>query len=111
MMQRRDFLRGILQTAAAGTALVKLATPAEAQALTVGQPVVLSHPLPTLFPNEACGAEVYIRRVDGKFQCIGICRQITTHVPLHEEVFYDGQVTLIPGLKRGELFFDGRVTA
>jgi hypothetical protein len=46
-MERRSFLRGLLAAVAGGEAVVKLATPSEVAALTVGKDTVIGQPTRT----------------------------------------------------------------
>ena len=107
LMGRRSFLRGTLVSVAAGTALVTLATAEETSQLVQG-PIVLGNigqhytPLPSL-----CSPEVYIR-VHDRFVCVGLIREITVHQQHPEIITWDGSVELVPGLKRGEVWFKGQ---
>jgi len=111
-MNRRTFLRGTLLSVAGSQALVRLATPAESEALIPQRALVLGHPQPELDPTTAFmdAPEVYMRRPqDGAFICIGICTKIEVHTPTFDSSSaWDGEVRLIPGLKRGKLFFEGQ---
>lgn len=107
MMQRRDFLRGVLLSASAGTALIQLASPAETAALVPSQPVVLGHPEPEFFyPSDS--PEVYVRRPNGGFVCVGLVTRLDVRQEIHREHSWTGEAILIPGLKEGQLFFEGR---
>lgn len=107
-MNRRRFITGILASATATTALVKLASPGEVAALTLGQEVIVKHPerqelyMPTQLP------EIYARRPDGTFVCIGICTSIDVRAHI-EDISWSGQAILTPGIKSGQLFFEGRL--
>ena len=72
-MNRRDFIRGTVigTTAAAATALVQLATPEEAEALAIKDPVIL----PPTEPSKVIpppGEFVYVRDNKGNYLSIGI---------------------------------------
>jgi hypothetical protein len=75
-MDRRDFLRGTIlaTTAAASTALVKLASPAEVLALNVEKPVLLRTAITdTIRRSDASvGALVYIQTPHDGYQPIGV---------------------------------------
>jgi len=111
-MNRRTFLRGTLLSVAGSQALVRLATPAESSALIPQRELVLGHPQPETDPITSFmnAPEVYMRRPeDGAFFCIGICTKIEMHTPTFDSSSaWDGEVRLIPWLKRGELFFEGQ---
>jgi hypothetical protein len=104
-MNRRGFIRGMLMSATAGTALVKLASAEETQQLVAG-PVALGnvdaeHHLPYIG-----SPEVFVRH-NGSFLCIGFIREIRTSLGVEDAISWDGSIVLVPGLKRSELFFHG----
>jgi hypothetical protein len=108
-MNRRSFLRGTLLSVAGTTALVQLATPAEALALIPSHATVLGHPEPELFyRTSADSPEIYMRRNDGGFVCVGICTRLEMRQSVLNMESWSGEAVLIPGLKRGQLFFEGQ---
>lgn len=106
---RRDFLRGLLvsTSVAAGTALVKLAEPGEVTALVTQREVVLGHPEQE-FQYQGLSPEIYMRKGDG-FICVGICtRMVVAASVVDATMAWNGEARYVPGLKRGEIFFEGR---
>lgn len=107
-MNRRSFLRGTLMSVAGTTAMVQLATPAEALTLLPNHAAVLGHPEPEFFYMAAADSpEIYVRRNDGGFVCVGICTSMRVTHTIHQMDSWQGEAMLIPGLKRGQLFFEG----
>lgn len=99
-MERRSFLRGLIASVGAGTALVQLATPAEARALTREQPVGLvptpqNTPFEYVWPDDGLA---YARRGD-KFVPIGYITSLEITENKHELPRLDGTIELVPGLK------------
>lgn len=110
-MNRRFFLKGILTSAAAGTAMVQLATPKEVEVLAVSQEVLIGQPQSLFYPAGLMSGDsiVYMRHPDsGEFEPIGYCTQIHLHTPIMENFSWEGTVQLVPGLKRATLEFKGR---
>lgn len=121
-MNRRDFLRGALigTSAAAGTALIKLATPTELAMLEtqknclVGQPEMWFPTTEMTIPDPL----VYMRAVrfregrlgmvgDPEFIPIGYLRKWEITIRSEEEISWRGEATIVPGLKTGRLEFEG----
>lgn len=109
MMERRSFIKGLLVSAGAGTALVKLAVPGEAEALVVQREVMLGHlDEERCIPNLAT-PEIYMRRADGAFQCVGFCTHVEVKAGwLEPGIGWEGQVIIVPGMRGGTLYFEGR---
>jgi hypothetical protein len=107
-MNRRGFIRGMLMSATAGTALVKLASAEETQFLEQGT-VALGNIEPEQHIPYMGSPEIFVRH-NGAFVCIGFIREIRTSVGVVDGMSWDGSVVLVPGLKRGELFFHGEGT-
>jgi hypothetical protein len=107
-MDRRSFIRGTLisvTAAAESTALVRLASAGEAQCLTPNRAVLLGYPEPeSFFSYES--PEVYTRLNNGAFVCIGIMTRLEIEQRVDESLTWNGEVQLMPGLKRGQLFFE-----
>jgi drug/metabolite transporter superfamily protein YnfA len=107
-MNRRSFLRGALISATAGTALVKLATVAETQFLSTAAPVALGNLEPEILPYwHGSSPEVYMRH-QGVFLCVGLLREIRVSQDVTDMMTWDGQVVIVPGLKREEFSFQGQ---
>src|SRR6267142_1121027 len=104
-LDRRSFIRGMLVSATAGTAMIQLATAEETKLLTTG-PVALGNIEPEVMPPPFSSPEVYIRH-NGVFLCVGIIREIKTTVGVTDMVSWEGQVTMVPGLKRSEMWSSG----
>jgi hypothetical protein len=106
-MNRRRFLKGTLAGVAASTALVSLATPEESALLLKGQPILIGHPLQSV-PDPAT-PEVYMRRPDGGFVCVGIVTQITVTAPaIDASLAWEGVARYVPGLREGMIYFEGQ---
>ncbi len=115
-MERREFIKGLLigASAAAGTALVKLAEPEEVTALTLGRETLVGHPQPALdgLPETPIGAMVYIRTYRGhdayQFLPIGfVTRLEIRNESLDVTPSWSGTIVLQPGLMSGEAEFVG----
>lgn len=99
-MERRSFLRGLVASIGAGTALVKLATPEETRALTVEQPVGLvstpkNTPFEYIWPDDGLA---YARRGD-EFVPIGYITSLEVSANAHEAMSLNGEIQLVPGLR------------
>jgi hypothetical protein len=106
-MERRSFIKGLLISATAGEALVKLATPEETSALAVAQPILLkqeggsSRPFP---PFDALMSEVYIKNGNA-FQSIGFVREVSVHHDHLENFSWDGTIEIVPGFRHATARF------
>lgn len=93
----------------AGTALVKLPSAAEVEHFTK-QPDIVIGPTPSMpsFPSgHWMGGLVYMEDAKGRFEPIGYVQEINISCAVDEVLTWDGDVKLIPGLKRGTLKFGG----
>lgn len=111
-MERRGFLKGLLlsTSASAGTALVKLATPGEVQALVPQRNVMMAQPTiahEAPFPWADFAPECYMRRKDGRFVPVGVVTSLTVNAPVDECRFLDGTVILTQRPSRAEMEFKG----
>jgi hypothetical protein len=107
-MNRRGFLKGVLITttaAASSTALVQLASPEDLRQLDVRRPIILGQPEPYLF--EFGDGELYVRLKNGGFVAVGYITHFAMTRSVHEVTTWEGEGILIPGLKRGQVFFEG----
>lgn len=106
-MERRDFLRGVLvaTSAVTGEALVKLATPREANALTLGAATTLGQPTvvdwngrhPNLMHQMA-----FIQAAPNRFVPIGPITGVHIARPLIDvTTFADAEIQLVPGIWSG----------
>jgi hypothetical protein len=110
-MERRSFVKGLLLSATAGTALVKLANPEEVHALTVQQDVVLDQFI--RHPNELIAydlpyRDVFIRGNDGQFMSIGMITRIEQRMTMKNVVTISGEAVFVPGARDTRFFFEGR---
>ncbi len=108
-MNRRQFLRGTLLSVAGTEAIVRLASSAESSALMAHREIIVGHPEPAqYFMGDS--PEVYLRRNDGDFVCIGIMTQLQMSVNTVDvsQTTWKGEAILIPGMRRGQLFFEGK---
>lgn len=108
-MNRRTFLQGTLVSvaAAASTALVRLASPDETATLAVGQPAILGQPSAHWLPYDWTG-EVFMLNRRGEFSPIGYVTRLEIKSSLNELMSWDGDVIVVPGLKRAEMSFEGK---
>lgn len=93
MIERRNFLKGLLIGAASGEALIKLASPAETSALVVNQPAIVGQPPPMTNPVFPPGKallanppEVYARTGPDTYEVIGYLTDINP-LPLERSSF------------------------
>jgi len=104
-------------SAAAGTALVKLATPSEALALTNGQSAVLGQP--SRYEMPWMGTEIYMKAplardeetgiVMNRYVPVGYLTQLDVHTEMADaSSWWEGHGTLIPGIKHWTFEFEGR---
>lgn len=97
-MERRNFLKGLLisASAAASTALVKLASPDDVRALTTGQPATLSQPTieTPIMPPYGYAEYVYMKDERGEFHPIGIVTELTVSAAVDEMLAWDGSITV-----------------
>jgi hypothetical protein len=110
-MERRSFIKGLLVSASAGTALVRLASEEEVSALVVNQPTILTQPNPMRLDTAQhafmIGGEVYVR-YEGMFVPIGFITQLHVRRAQTEVApAWDGEVQYIPGLKSASFSFSG----
>jgi hypothetical protein len=111
-MERRGFLKGMLlaTSAAASTALIRLAEPGDVEALVAQRDVLLAQPqsssMDAVMKAWHGGGEVYAR-LDGEFVPIGFIKEFRVSTPIDDVVQWDGTVTVVPGLKRAQLLFEG----
>lgn len=107
-MERRSFLKGLLVSVSAGTAMVKLATPAETQALVVAGPVLLGQPECVVNPYGIYpGDDVFVRRSTGEFDRIGFLRTVTVTANISDLTTFDGEIQLVPDQRDARATFDG----
>lgn len=108
-MDRRLFLKGMLTAVSAtGAAMVQIASPAEARALTTGRDVLMVQPKPLQIPYWAgIEPEVYAR-INGEFVPIGCMRSFELQGAVGEVLSWHGTVDLAPVMTRGLLYFEGR---
>lgn len=109
-MERRYFLKGLLISATAGEAIVKLATAEETEALVVRQPVIVGQPtemyaLPN--GNDLMG-EVFIRNRQGGYEQIGFITDVRVEATIANMTSWHGTIQLVPGLKRATAKFEGQ---
>lgn len=108
-MERRNFIKGLLASVSAGTALVELAKPEQIVALQLNQPVMLTQPQPDIveLAMDELEAVVYIRR-SGQFMPFGYITNLYMSRDVHEASnSFEGYVTYVPGLLRAGLSFTG----
>lgn len=105
-MNRRNFLKGVLASTTATTALVTLATPQETQALAVGSEVFVSKPDKQQFPDLRI-PELYARNEKGDFICIGYMTQISYQCSQVENLHWSGSGLIVPGLRKSNVYFEG----
>lgn len=109
-MERRNFIKGMLVSAVAGEAVVKLATAEEVRELVPKREVILGHTSPDyFFPGNAnfFGGEVYAKSADGSYMPIGYLTSVTVQTMVEEAVNWEGQITLVPGMKCANASFKG----
>lgn len=108
-MERRGFIKGLLASVAGGTALVKLTSEQEVAALTIGAPVAVGNIVEAFhIPNMNWSPEVYVRAPNGIFLCVGLLREVRMTQDITDIMTWDGNVVMVPGLKRGEFDFSGQ---
>lgn len=110
-MTRRDFFHGVLigTSAAAGTALIQLATPAELKAFAKDEAVLVSKPpmLVTMGWN-AVGEPVYMRTRDGAYAQVGVVRNLTIQSNVMDITTWDSDVQVFaPAMKQYLMSFVG----
>lgn len=96
--------------AAAGTALIKLPSSVEVERFTQAPDIVIGPPplMPQApYAHWMMGGPVYVQNEAGEFEPIGYVREITINTSIEEYPSWNGEVTLVPGLKRGSLTFGG----
>ena len=108
MLQRRSFLKGLIASVGAGTALVRLAFADETRALVVQQPVGLV--TPSLFAAAGYGDDgiAYVLQ-KGKFVPVGYITSIDMSCSVDDATSCRGEVRLVPGLRSGTMCFEGSV--
>jgi len=107
-MERRSFLKGFLisASAAAGTALVQLATPEQAIALIQDHDVVLGQP--NRYEPPWMGSEIYMKHTSG-YVPVGYLTQLNMRTEMNDaSSWWEGHGTLIPGIKHWTFEFEGR---
>lgn len=108
-MERRNFLRGLLVSATAGEAIIKLATAEETQALVVREPVVLGQPTMYALPNgNDLMGEVFIRNRKGGYEQIGYITDLRIEATISDMTSWNGTIQLVPGVKRATASFEGK---
>ena len=114
-MDRRNFVRGIVLGAGSALAgmklddemdkaLVQLATPSDVEKLARGPVGILQDGLSNPI---GVGPEVYMKTKAGGFESVGYVTRIDVTHGMEEMLSWDGQVHLIPGLRRATLEFSG----
>jgi hypothetical protein len=103
-MERRQFLQGLLASVSAGTALVKLATPDEALALTLNEPVIVNQPKAAIpGESELVGNLLFVQLRKDDFVPIGVITSLNFHRELVDYTSVrDDYPQLRPGLWRGD---------
>lgn len=107
-MERRGFLTGLISSIAGASAMVKLATPAEARALEVAKPVVLRQPQP-LEPisQNLIGGEVFMR-AGRDYVPVGYVTRLDIDSAVDALPSISGEAVVIPnGLRTATLEFRG----
>jgi hypothetical protein len=108
MMERRQFMQGLLTGVAGAVATVRLATPEETASLTITKPVMIGQPKMRM-PDFRTPL-VYVKTETGMFEVIGEIREFTIHNDKEEVTSWDGSVVVTNyGLRRDSLFFAGRL--
>ncbi len=119
---RRSFLKGVLVAVAGrraislgpltmdpGTALVRLASPDEAENLSCREPVALGNVAPQFSPL-GWSPEVYMRGPDGELRCVALVETITSRRDIIDVTTYaDVHARLIPGAWHGSMDFTGKL--
>lgn len=108
-MERRGFIKGLLAAVAGGEALVRLATPGEAAALTVGQTALVGQPaLGVEAPHgSAVGQFVFMQRGQG-YVPIGILTYLEMRVRDVDLMSWHGNIQVSgPGLMEAVAEFEG----
>jgi hypothetical protein len=110
-MERRNFVKGLLLSATAGTALVKLANPEEIHSLTVQKDVILNQPhvrdIQELIAYDLPHRDVYIRDGRGQFIPVGMITRIEQRMSMTKCVRYSGEAIFIPDARDVRFFFEG----
>lgn len=106
-MNRRSFLRGMLVSATAGTALVKLASAEETHFLSTTAPIAVGNLEPEIYPPDWQGSPEVYMRIHGKFVAVGLLHQLTITQGVMEATSWEGHAVMVPGLKRGDFSFRG----
>jgi hypothetical protein len=113
-MERRNFVKGLLLSATAGTALVKLANPEEVRALTVHKDVILDQPnvlqqnVSELIAYDLPYRDVFIKSSDGRFIPVGMITRIEQRHGMSEYVGISGEAVFVPNARDVRFFFEGR---
>ena len=104
-MERRSFLKGLLVSVTAETALVKLANVREISALHTGHDVLLHQPPSgTPAPNDLVQAfmhdpRVYLRSAEGRFLPLGFITELMPERhPVDVSSYDDQNIVMSPGL-------------
>lgn len=112
-LERRSFLRGLLvsASAAAGTALVKLAKPEDVKALVEQRETLLSqhqhHPVSRENPPDFdwVNGEVFVRDRRGDFAPIGYLTSYEISTAVDAMLDWHGTIRVVPGLQTGTARF------
>lgn len=107
-IDRRGFIQGLLTSVAGTTAMVTLATPAEAQALAVREKVVMRQPETIPMPaSSALGHTAYIHSDRGDYIPIGLIDSLNVDCGVERIVSWNGQITLVPSFLSGDARYSG----
>jgi hypothetical protein len=107
---RRGFIQGVLAAVTSSTALVKLATPADAAALKAGEAAFVAQrsERPEAFGAPTMLGEVYMQQPDGAFTSIGFLTNLRVIAPVHDATSWEGEVSIrMSGLRRAHGTIEG----
>lgn len=111
-MERRSFLKGVLTSVTAGTALVRLATPGEATSLVADRDVLIGQPnvRPVNFGlTGLLGRDIFMYNDVGEMFPAGYLTEIeVSNDP--DKFEWGGTIHLAPGITRATGRFVGRTT-